>query len=184
MVVRRVGRNRDADTAADRRRNTAGFQRPVKKEREEWDDPRRQQVEMPEQLRRDVRRSSEGDARQQSQPSIADDVERERVRARRIQKHRYDDVDILRLDNRQPAERRCGDIALKRRMRMVDEIDAERAEEIPRLEEIELGRTQRLAHPPEIPEEAVIVARKARNVIAEMPGKRPRPDDGHGRQQR
>jgi hypothetical protein len=51
---------------------------------------------------------------------------------------------------------------------MVDEVDAERTEQKSRLKEIELGRAQRLAHPPQVPQKAVVVAAKAGNVIAEM----------------
>ena len=113
----------------------------------------------------------------------ADDVERQRVGAHGVQEHRQDDVCVLRLNDGNTAEHSGRNEPLQRRMRMVDEIDAERAEQISRLKEVELGRAQRLPHPPEVPQKAVVVAAQAGNVIAEVKRKRPRPDDGHGRQQ-
>ena len=79
-------------------------------------------------------------------------------------------------------------IPLKRGVRMINQVDAERAEEIRRLKEIELGRAQRLPHPPQVPEKAVVVAAEPGNVVAEVQRKRPCPhnrkrrEQQHGRQ--
>jgi hypothetical protein len=64
---------------------------------------------------------------------------------------------------------------------MIDEIDAEWAEQKSRLKEIELWRAQRLAHPPQVPQKAVVISSEPWDVIAEMKRKRPGPDDRHGR---
>src|SRR5687768_572919 len=107
-------------------------------------------------------------------------VECQRIRAARVEEHRRDDVEIPGRDYRQAAE--CGgrEVALQCGMRMVDEVDTERTEQMPRLKKLELWCTQRLSHPPQIPEKAVVVAAGARNVIAEMEDEGPGPDDGQG----
>src|SRR5687767_8553222 len=184
MVVRRVRGNRHTDATTNRRADAAGPQRPAETQCKQRDDPRRQQIEMAQQMRRYVWGSTKGYSGKQRRPAIAHDVERQRIRARGVQKHRHHDVKVLGLNHRQPAQRGCRNVALQRGVWMIDEVDAKRAEQESRLKEIELWRAQRLAHPPEVPQKAVVISPDPWDVIAEMKRERPGPDERHGRQQR
>ncbi len=83
---------------------------------------------MAEQVRTDVGRPSERDARQDGRASMPGELQCQRVRGQRIGEDRHDDVQVLRLHDREPREQRGRDRALERGVGMVDEIHAERDE--------------------------------------------------------
>src|SRR5688572_9406871 len=113
---------------------------------------------MSEQKRGHVRRPTERDARENCGPPLSGKVKRQRIRARGVQEHRHEHVKISGRDYRQSAKRGGRDVALECCMRMADEVDPKGTEQISRLKELELRRTQRLSHPPQVPEKVVVVA--------------------------
>src|SRR5262249_20364881 len=85
-------------------------------------------------------------------------------------------------------DRRCSEDGgseqrIQRRVRMEDEIDAERMEEEIRVEEVR-ACGERMPHPPEVPKERDVVAGAAAgNRGVEMARERPGPRDGLGDEQ-
>jgi hypothetical protein len=72
-------------------------------------------------------------------------------------------------------------------MRVIDEVDTERAEQVLRVEELQLGHLERFPHPPQIPDEAEVITADAWYPIAEVESERPRPhqcDRGKNRHRR
>ena len=70
VVVRGVRAHGHAQTAADCRVDTAVPQRPSKPQREQREDPCGQQIEMSEQMRRDIRRAAERDAGEERERGV------------------------------------------------------------------------------------------------------------------
>ena len=66
VVVRGIRGHGDAQPAADGGRDAARAQRSTETQREQREDPRRQQIEVPEQVCSDVRRATERDAGEES----------------------------------------------------------------------------------------------------------------------
>src|SRR4051794_22245379 len=62
---------------------------------------------------------------------------------------------------------------------MVDQVHAERKEQVGRVEEPARRVREDVPHPPEVPEETEVIARIAGYVISNMNRERPGPDNGH-----
>ena len=112
------------------------------------------------------------------------DVPRERVHRREIADHVGDQQKVLRGDDRRPPEERRRHQSGQRRVRMVGDRRAERMEEISAVEVGESRRGDDAAHPPQVPQEAVVVARIAGHRIVEVTRQRPGPRDRQRAEQR
>src|SRR5256885_1783666 len=66
---------------------------------------------------------------------------------------------------------------------MIEDCRPERIEQERGLEELQVGRRADVPHPPQVPEEAVVIAGIAGNGVGKMPDERPGPNNGERREQ-
>ena len=175
-VVRGVRGYGERRAAARGRARGSVSQCAPQAQREQRDRPRREQIEMPEQMREHERRAAEHHGGEHACASVVRDVHRECVRRRGVEKDRDQQVHVLCLDDREPGQDRRADRALECRVRVIDEVHAERREEKRRVEEAR-ATCNHVPHPPQVPQEAVVVARQPRDVRGQVTRERPRPDD-------
>ena len=150
-------------------------QRAIERQREQRQREGGDEIEMAEQVDGDIGRQSEHHGREHRRARMPRDRPRERVRAGQVQEDVREQQQILGADDREALQQRRGDERGQRRMRMVRDRRAERIEEIRRVEVGKPGCREDVPHPPQVPDEAVVVAGVAREGVADMEGQRPRP---------
>ena len=133
---------------------------------------------MADQVRREVRRKTEDQGTRDRRADVLRQIPRQRIRARHVQEDECEQHHIVRGDEGERPKQRRRDDAGTEHVRLADHVDAEGVEQIVGAEVGEGRGIERRPHPPQIPEEGVVVARRSRDGVARMRGQRPRPGDG------
>ena len=162
----------------------------MQRQRKRRQDPDGDQIEMPEQVHRHVRRQSEdhgGENRRAPAHAVVrgrEDRPRQRVHRGHVREQERQQQQVVGGDDRERLQERCRD---ERRQRAVWVVRDRRSERVEKMAGVKIRQSrsgQHVAHPPEVPEEAVVVARVARHRIAEVQDQRPRPGHREQREQR
>ena len=156
------------------------------RQRERRQHPRRHQIEMTEEMHRDVRRQAEDHGREnrgapaaRRRSTVASDGSSRPARTSspcsRKRTSRSSRFCAATIESGFSSCRR--DQRRQRRVRMVRDRRPERVEEVAGVEVRQPRRREHVAHPPQVPEKAVVVARIARDRVSEVQDQRPRPAD-------
>ena len=208
VVVRDVRSGGEHEACGDCRAVGPVVHRASQRQRERRQDPRRHQIEMTEQMHREVRRQAEDHGREHrgtplptafgAEPAggvVAggfsgfcldrgrQDRPDQRVHGGHVREHVGHQQQVLRGDDRERLQRRRRDERRQRGVRMVRDRRPERVEEVAGVKVLEPRRREHVAHPPQVPEKAVVVAGIARDRVTEVQDERPRPADGQSRKE-
>ena len=184
VVVRGVCRRREDEPGADcpavrRRRHL-----PAHHQGEQRQHPRRDEIEVSEQMRRQIRRQAEDHAAEDGAAAVPRDIPHQGVGGGHVREDVRQQQQVLRGHDRGALQQRRRDDRRQRRVRMIGDGRAEGVEQIVRIKVGEARRREHVTHPPQIPDEAVVVAGAARHGIAQVNRQRPRPGDRQRGEQR
>ncbi len=162
VVVGDVRGGREHESRGDGPGAGSRLRGPPQREGEERQHPRRDQIEVSKEVRRQIRRQAEDQRAKHRAAPMSRDVPAQRICAEHVRKDIREQQQVLRGGRRLRLQQRRGDHRGKGRVRMVGDRRPERIEQICGVEVREPRGREHMAHPPQVPDEAEIVARGLR----------------------
>ena len=140
VVIRTVGREREHHAAADHPPSASSGQCSSQAQSKQRQHPCADEIEVTQQMRGHVGRGAKDDRAERRRASMARDVVGQPVRAGEVGKYRQQDDQIQCRDELDTCQHRRGKETLEGCVWVIDEVCAERCEQIGRMEERQIRR--------------------------------------------